>query len=224
MRKPKAYIQMLGSIGMTYHNPILVSVGANDGITEDRVIPFCVKNGWKSILIEPIPHLMEKCKNNLRSYVANNKNIYFVQSAVGAKNGEIDIAYMDPSLPIDPISRSIEMGKASAVDGYKFNKKFQDYLRKINVPCRTLDDIIESKTDRATVVSIDVEGYEPNVFSGFDVKRWKPVCIIWEVKHLTKDQRRPIMRRLSDLGYNHVEFGPDCISALNGLEKLVNGT
>ena len=24
--------------------------------------------------------------------------------------------------------------------------------------------------------------------------------------------------------YNHVEFGPDCISALNGLEKLVNGT
>lgn len=224
MRKPKAYIKMLGSIGMTYHNPILVSVGANDGITEDRVIPFCVKNGWKSVLIEPIPHLMEKCKNNLRSYAANNNNIFFVQSAVGDKRGEIEITYMDPSLPIDPISKSVEMGKASAIDGYKFNKKFKEYLRKTNVHCRTLDEIIESKTDRVTLVSIDVEGYEPYVFNGFDVRKWKPVCIIWEVKHLTKDQKRPIMRRLSNLGYKHAEFGPDCISALNGLEKLVHGT
>ena len=221
MKKPKAYMKMLGAIGMTYHNPILVSVGANDGITEDRVIPFCIKNGWKSILIEPMPHLMEKCKLNFRSNLANNNNIFFIQSAVGDKKGEIEITYMDPSLPLNPIDKSIEMGKASAVGGYKFNKKFNTYLRKITVPCHTLDSIIESKTERVTVLSIDVEGYEPHVFAGFDVGKWKPPLIIWEVKHLTKDQKRPIMRRLSNIGYNHIDFGPDCISALYGIEKLL---
>jgi FkbM family methyltransferase len=223
MRKAKAYHKMLGVIGMNYHNPVLVSVGANDGVTEDRVIPFCVRNGWKSILIEPMPHLIEKCKLNIRKISASNQNIFYVQSAVGRNNGEIKINYIDPPDDMNPNDRAIQMGKSSACEGYNFGKGYEKYIKDIRVECRKLDDIITDKTDRVSVLSIDVEGYEPEVFAGFSISKWKPAAIIWEVKHLDKNKRRPIMRKLSRLGYRHVFFGPDCISAVNGIERNVDG-
>lgn len=224
MKPMKDYYKMLGAVAMNYPNPILVSVGANDGITAERVIPFCVRNQWKSILIEPLPHMMKACKENLRSYIANNKNIYFCQCAASNFNGSITIRYIDESIPVSDFDKKHEMGKASASEGYCYSEKEIPYLKNINVPCKKLDDIILERVDRVTVVSIDVEGYEPYVFSGFNVNKWKPKIIIWENKHLSRDSRRPIMRRLSRIGYKHREHGPDCISALEGLERMVDGS
>lgn len=224
MNSMKAYNKMLGAVAMTYHNPVLVSVGANDGITADRVIPFCVRNQWKSILIEPLPHMMSACKKNLQSYARNNRNIYFCQCAASSSSGMIKIRYIDESIPINDIDKRHEMGKASASESYEYSKEEMPYVKNIMVPSRKLDDIISDKVDRVTVLSIDVEGYEPYVFSGFSVEKWKPKIIIWEKKHLSKDERRPIIRRLSKIGYGHKEYGPDFISALEGLEKMIDGS
>jgi len=224
MINSNAYVKMLGSIAMSFHNPTLVSVGANDGITADRVIPFCVKNKWKSLLIEPLPHIMKKCKDNVITRLGGRENVFFHQGAVSSRKGEIEIRYLDPTIPLNSCEKSIFMGQATASDTYKMPIRFHEYVRNITVPCATLDEIISSKFNYATVVSIDVEGYEKEVFSGFDIERWKPLAVIWEVKHLNADQRRPIMRRMSKMGYKHVKFGPDCVSARIGLEKLIHGS
>jgi len=223
MKSMKAYRRMLGAVGMTYSNPILVSVGVNDGITAERVVPFCLSNRWKSILIEPLPHIIKKCKKNIEKYIKNNNNIYMVQCAASDFKGSISMRYVDDSIPLNDYDKAHRMGMASASEDYSYDEYIKPYIRSIEVPCRRLDDIINEKVDHVTVVSIDVEGYEDRVFAGFDVGRWKPKVIIWEKKHLSKTKKRSIMRRLTALGYRHAEFGPDCISAVDGLEKLIDG-
>lgn len=224
MNNLKSYRKILGAVAMNFNNPVLVSVGANDGVTADRVIPFCLKNGWKSVLIEPMPHMMDICKKNLKYYQSKNGNIYFVQCAASDHEGKINMRYVDPSIPDDKIVKSNELGKSTASEDYEYDEKNSNYVKNMIVKCKKLDDIIKERVDRVSVLSIDVEGYEPKVFAGFDVKRWKPAVIIWEIKHLSKEVRRPIMRKLSSLGYKHANYGPDCISAIMGLEKMIDGS
>ena len=56
----------------------------------------------------------------------------------------------------------------------------------IDVPVRTLDDILEEAKAPTPIdfVSIDVEGHEVEVFSGFDLARWRPRLILVE-DHVT---------------------------------------
>jgi FkbM family methyltransferase len=224
MKKNKEYQKMLGSVSMTVHNPVMVSVGANDGVHADRVIPFCIRNGWKSILIEPIPHIMQKCKKNWESHSKINRNIYFVQAAASDRSETIEMKFIDPNATISRKHKKDDMGKASASESYEFADYLSEHIRTISVPSMKLDDIISARVDKVNVLSVDVEGFEPKVFAGFNVSKWRPLVIIWETKHLSSSVKRPIMRKLSKLGYKHREYGPDCISALMGLERLVDVT
>src|SRR6476661_6057264 len=54
--------------------------------------------------------------------------------------------------------------------------------RTIDVPVRTLDDILveAGAPARFDFLSIDVEGHELEVLSGFDVARWRPSLILLE--------------------------------------------
>ncbi|MGB6511295.1 MAG: FkbM family methyltransferase, partial [Xanthobacteraceae bacterium] len=56
----------------------------------------------------------------------------------------------------------------------------------IDVPVRTLDDILEQAGAPAPIdfVSIDVEGHEVEVLSGFDLARWRPRLVLVE-DHVT---------------------------------------
>ena len=54
--------------------------------------------------------------------------------------------------------------------------------RIIEVPIRTLDDILVAAEAPAQFdfLSIDVEGHELEVLSGFDLRRWRPSLILLE--------------------------------------------
>jgi Methyltransferase FkbM domain len=56
----------------------------------------------------------------------------------------------------------------------------------IDVPIRTLDDILEEAKAPVPIdfVSIDVEGHEVEVLSGFDLMRWRPRLVLIE-DHVT---------------------------------------
>jgi hypothetical protein len=44
-----------------------INVGANDGISKDPVYQL-IQEGWKGILIEPIPYYFNNLKENLKDY------------------------------------------------------------------------------------------------------------------------------------------------------------
>jgi hypothetical protein len=69
----------------------------------------------------------------------------------------------------------------------------------IEVPARTLDDILEEAKAPAPIdfVSIDVEGHEVEVLKGFDLRRWQPRLLLIEDQVSNLDTHRFV----TGLGY-----------------------
>jgi hypothetical protein len=61
----------------------------------------------------------------------------------------------------------------------------------ITCPMTTLDRLLEKHEwpEGFEVLTVDVEGAEPDVFAGFDLERWRPQLVIAELHEEYPDKR-----------------------------------
>ena len=103
---------------------------------------------------------------------------------------------------------------------------------QITVTTRTLDEILhEANLPKIDFLSMDVEGFEMEVFSGFDLKRWQPSLILLEDhvhdlrkhRHMLKHGYKLVNRLGCNNWYvpaSQVWTGPRHTSALGLFRKL----
>jgi FkbM family methyltransferase len=151
-----------------------VEVGANDP-TKDSQSWHLEQIGWTGILVEPLPELAA----NLRA--ARTAKVFEVACSSPARAGETmrlhvagAFSSFDPNL---------------AVTGMRAD-------RTIDVTVRTLDDVLNEGEARRPIdlMSVDVEGHELEVLSGFDFDHWKPRLILLEDHVSSLDKHRFMLR------------------------------
>jgi FkbM family methyltransferase len=137
-----------------------VEVGANRPEQESQTWHL-EQIGWTGVLIEPQPNLA----SDLR--YARSAKVF----AVACSSPENAGRRMQLHLA----------GALSALDRERMAPGAEPE-RIIEVPVRTLDDIlIEARTPLGfDFLSIDVEGHELEVLSGFDFARWRPRLVLLE--------------------------------------------
>ncbi len=161
----------------TREHGTFVEVGANDGV--------CVSNswglasrGWTGWMIEPIPMLADQCRANH----AGNPHIRVFQEAIGtAGNSKLSL-HMAGVLSTANSDTYSEYSKVDWASSYLTREI-------VTVPCSTLDHFFELNhvpVDLDLLV-VDVEGYEGEVFSSFDLDRWSPKMLIVELADLHPD-------------------------------------
>jgi len=137
-----------------------VEVGANHPI-EGSQSWHLEQRGWRGILVEPLPMLVERLRE-LRSAKV------FAAACSSPKNaGQLLPFYV--AGPWSSLDRDA-MAPGSCPD------------ELIQVPIRTLDDILVegSAPHPLDFLSVDVEGHEIEVLRGFDFARWQPRLILLE--------------------------------------------
>lgn len=135
-----------------------VEVGDYDGIKLSNT-HFFEKIGWGGIIVEPIPHLYEKIKQQRQCIV--------VQAAAGDEFSTIEFTV--------PIGREYLAGASSLMTDHDSS------LEKFAVQQVTLDSILEQNNiSEIDFISIDVEGAEYSVLKGFSVEVYNPRIIIVE--------------------------------------------
>jgi len=141
-----------------------VEVGANDPQRGSQTWQF-EQAGWTGILVEPQPDLAERARRTRRARVVA------AACSSPANDGKTMRLYL--SGPHSSLRRDL------AVTGIVPDSS-------IEVPIQTLDTILEEATAPIPIdfVSIDVEGHEVEVLSGFDLTRWRPRLILIE-DHVT---------------------------------------
>jgi len=141
-----------------------VEVGANEPEHGSQSWHF-EQAGWTGILVEPQPDLAERLRATRRAHV--------VAAACSSPRNAGGTMTLFLSGPHSSLKRDL------AVTGIVSHGA-------IEVPVRTLDDIL-AEADAPTpidFVSIDVEGHEVEVLSGFDLARWRPRLLLIE-DHVT---------------------------------------
>jgi FkbM family methyltransferase len=137
-----------------------VEVGANEPRHGSQTWQF-EQAGWNGVLVEPQPELAERLRAARRARI-----VAAACSSPANAGGKMTLFLSGPH---SSLKRDL------AVTGVVPHGT-------IEVPARTLDDILIEAGAPTPIdfISIDVEGHEVDVLSGFDVERWRPRLILVE--------------------------------------------
>ena len=142
---------------------LYVDVGCNHPIKNNNTY-LLHKRGWSGINIDLDNFSIEQFK----LFRPNDSNI---NSCVSDKFGTTDLYFYHNKSPINTINKNVNLHHKSKHKEIK------------SIQTQTLDSIIQNskyKNDKINFLSIDVEGNELNVLTGFNLKKYLPDIVVIE--------------------------------------------
>jgi FkbM family methyltransferase len=166
-----------------------VDIGAHDGVcgSNSRAL---LEKGWRGVLVEPLPRIFEKLKQNSRQF----PEVALLELAVSNERGFAQLA----------IGRDGDLGQMSSLShdpGLSPNLSGQ----VIQVRTATLADVLDADgvPQDFGVLLVDAEGWDLTVLQGLEHTSKRPRLIVTENFTPTND---PKYRLLAGYGYDCVGF------------------
>jgi FkbM family methyltransferase len=169
-----------------------VEAGAYDGFTQSNTYWLEQFRGWRGILIEPMPALYEECRRERPQATIVHAALVpagFPEETIRMQFGELMSsvrgAHGDQADDLEWARPGLVLGWRDAYEA--------------EVPARTLSSILdEHGAPEVDLLSLDVEGFEPQALGGLDFDRHAPRWIVVEA-HDLEDDRAAIEAVLGDL-------------------------
>lgn len=168
-----------------------IQIGAFDGREGDHLYDLIVRNQWQGILVEPQPGAFEQLKHNYR----DQPGLQFFNVAIGPQEGTLTLyTRKDGSVPVASVSKRLLVKPGHS----------RREVLEINVPCWTLDRLIEESGQAARsidLLQIDTEGYDFEIIRSIRFDRIKPAIIRYEHALLSQRDRNACIELLASHGY-----------------------
>lgn len=168
-----------------------VEAGANDGFDQSNTYHLERFRGWRGLLVEPVPELH-------REAVLERPGARVVNCALVADDHDDSPVSMRYGglMSIVAGSRGSEQDDSSYVAPAFALGLEEEYT--FSVPGRTLSSLLdELDSPEVDLLSLDVEGFEPQALRGLDLERHGPRFILVEI-HDIATGRAPIEAVLGD--------------------------
>jgi len=187
---------------LNFNGGFFIETGSHDGINQSNTLYFERFRNWKGILIEPVPELATKCKENRPSCIVENCAL----------------------VPSDYQKQTIEMYYCSLMSLVKgAQKTTEDDLEHVRIGCqvqgiesypltvkaRTLTSILDQyPVPEIDLLSLDVEGYELNALRGLDFEKYRPAYLLIEARFRAEIDRflAPYYQPIAELSHHDVLF------------------
>lgn len=154
--------------GFNYNGGSFMEIGAYDGITNSNSKFFEDSLGWKTILIEPNPNVIDKLKKN-----RPNSEIY--HNVVSKENGiEKFIAAVGYCEQLSGINRSYNPEHKARLHSETI--AHNGAILFFDMPSITIEDLFA--TGIPDVLSIDTEGAEQEIISSYSWERGPKIVIV----------------------------------------------
>jgi FkbM family methyltransferase len=158
---------------LDFRGGTFIEAGANDGLKQSNTYWLERFRGWRGLLVEATPRLAKECRRN-------RPNATVVNAALVADNSQDVITVTDGDL------MGYITGHFHRIGHEELHRQqaaeYQNItLHEVQAPARTLSRVLdETCLPDIDFMSIDVEGYELDVFRGLDVERHAPRFILAE--------------------------------------------
>jgi FkbM family methyltransferase len=152
-----------------------VEAGVNDGYDQSNTYHLERQRDWRGLLVEAVPALHELA-------VVERPNARVVNCALvdsGHPGGHVDVRYGGLRSVVAGAHGSEDKDHAWVEPAFALGLE-ETY--EVTVPARTLSELLdEIDAPEVDFLSLDVEGYEPQVLRGLDLARHAPRFILVEV-------------------------------------------
>lgn len=170
-----------------------IDVGAFDGVHLSNTHAL-ERAGWRGYCIEPVPWVYKLLSRNRPKSICIN-------AASGQGRAEAMMT-IEPTGLLGSLRDEDSVREAYRAAAQRRGLPDQP-LKQLRVPVHSLDDLIRKHAPGPTIdlVSIDVEGFEMSVLSGFDIAFHKPRVIIVEAND--DGSRHMLLKYLTERGYSY---------------------
>ncbi len=200
----------------------ILQVGANNGIDNDPLFDFLNKNiNINAVLIEPIPIVFEKLKEN---YKNNKNNLIFLNCAILEEEKEIEMFiinekyYTEFGVVLSGLTSIYKNHLRKHLLKYqnnyykrKMTRDVNDYISSFKIKTKTFKNIIkEYHYSELDLLQIDTEGYDCkliiNYFKTVDIL---PKIINFENRHVETSDLKKTKEILINNNYLLFDHGGD---------------
>lgn len=180
---------------MQAKNGFYVELGANDGRSQSNTLQLELFDGWRGVLIEPVPNIFRKLTFNRSRRRNHLANVGCVSEAFPSKTLRIAEANL-MSVPLDVDSdllNPLEHARRGREIQSGYSESKQEEI--IEVPGVTLTTVLDDAHAPAVIdfLSLDVEGGELEVLNGLNFDRYKFRWILVESR--SPDQLKKFMSK-----------------------------
>ena len=188
---------------------IYIHLGAGAGDLDERADLRCgftelikknYRNGDKIFLVEANPANIEKLKESYNDIPEVN---IFNIGISSSKESRLNFYYAEEDAPHYQIT-SI---KSEHVQKHYPNST----IKKFSIRCLTINDFLKNfvKETEIDYLSIDLEGIDYEILMSLDLDKFNIKRISIEHYYLKKNEKRNLLKHLSNKGYSYSGFGYD---------------
>ncbi|HVE68571.1 MAG TPA: FkbM family methyltransferase [Solirubrobacteraceae bacterium] len=145
-----------------------VEAGANDGYLQSNTYWLARFQGWRGVLVEPIPELYAECVRE-----RPESRVFNCALVPSEREGEpVTMHYGGLMSIVRGVNGSAHQDAAHARAGSQLG---WDATYEVRVPGRTLSSLLEEVgAPDVDLLSLDVEGFELDALAGLDLDRFAP--------------------------------------------------
>lgn len=200
-----------------------VTVGANDGVTNDPLFPHIKQNRLTGVMCEPHPLAFEKLERSLDRFpnvtprqvalseTAQDLVLYCLNDVYSERywatgNNPLGISSLKREHVVSQIRQKLGFSRAEALDA----------VNQVVVPGKTLSEIVaEENIERINLLQIDIEGMDHIVLKMIDPLSVKPEIVVFENKHCPDSVLEDVLRNMRNNGYRFLHLGSDTFCVLS---------
>jgi FkbM family methyltransferase len=184
--------------------PVVLVVGAFDGVTNDPTGDFIRANDTRAVLVEPQPGPFARLRENYEC----TPGVSLVNAAVDGSSGERDMftVAMDGTGVPDWMEQTASFDRAHVEK--HLPSEHHDKILTIVVPVMSFADLIgQYGLEKIDILQIDAEGLDVQMLEWFPFETVRPGVVHFERTHMTDYERQHVVVRLTSFGYRFVPTG-----------------
>ena len=197
------------------HKPevFFVQVGSNDGVQGDPIHELVKeRRSWRGMFIEPINFLFRRLRENY----GDDERFLFENVAIGTRRETKKFYYVS-----EKAKRELDLpywhDQLGSFDNSHITRalgeEISPYIVEEDIECLPLQDVLDrNRVQTIDLLHIDTEGFDYQVLSQVDLKRYRPTVILFEHNLLSDEEISKARKLLRNTGYRLLQYGNDILA------------